>query len=60
MVWKKLLEYVRLPSNVKFYDSITCSEENIESKSKSRAHQLICQKSLSKCECKGKCNTLWI
>jgi hypothetical protein len=45
-----------LPSNVKFYDSITCSGENIiQSKSKSRDHQLICEKSLSKCECKGKC-----
>ncbi len=57
---KKLLEYVILPLNLKFYDSITCSEENIiESKSKSRAHQLICEKSLSKCECEGKCIRLY-
>lgn len=53
---KKLLEYVILPSNVNFYDSITCLEENIiHSKSKSRAYQLICKKNSSKCECKGKC-----
>jgi hypothetical protein len=57
---KKLLEYVILPPNVNFYDSITCLEENIiHSKSKSRAYQLICKKNSSKCECKGKCIKLW-
>jgi hypothetical protein len=46
---KKLLQFVVLPPNFKFYDSIVIKEDNIISKSKIRA-----QKMLRENCCKGK------
>jgi hypothetical protein len=53
---KKLLQFVDLPENVKFYDSKVTKEDNIIiSKSKIRAQQILCENSFSNCKCKGKC-----
>jgi hypothetical protein len=56
---KKLLKYVIIPPNVKFYESLTYSEEVVNiSESKLRAHQILCEQNFSNCQCKGKCMRL--
>jgi hypothetical protein len=47
---KKLLQFVVLPENVKFYDSIVTKEDNIIiSKSKIIAQQMLCENCFPNC-----------